>query len=185
VAVNLSPGELDDDTLPGRVGDVVERHRLELGQLVLETTAGALGDGRTARRLRDVGALLSLVSTADAPLALASLHDLPLGSMKITGQPIGGDDGSAENRVRVLRAVGRELDLRVVVEQVESGEQLAAVRRLGGVLAQGFLLARPAPAVELEGRGAARLPGAGLTAGTGARGVARRSCRRADVPSPS
>jgi EAL domain-containing protein (putative c-di-GMP-specific phosphodiesterase class I) len=71
--------------------------------------------------------------------------------MKITGQPIGGDDGSAENRVRVLRAVGRELDLRVVVEQVESGEQLAVVRRLGGVLAQGFLLARPAPAVELEG----------------------------------
>jgi diguanylate cyclase (GGDEF)-like protein len=150
LSVNLTAGELDDDTLPARVAEVVARHGLKPGQLVLETTPAALGDGTAARRLHAAGAALSLVSSADTPVALGSLHGVPVSSMKITGGPVGGDDGAAESRVRVLRAVCLELDLGVVVEQIESPEQLAAVRRLGGLLAQGFLLARPAPAGDLD-----------------------------------
>jgi EAL domain-containing protein (putative c-di-GMP-specific phosphodiesterase class I) len=150
VSVNLTAGELDDDTLPARVAEVVARHGLKPGQLVLETPASAVRDGQVWGRLVAAGAVLSLVSTAESPVELTSLHDLPLGGMKIAGRPVGGDDGTAETQVRLLRAIGRELDLRIVVERVESTEQLAVVRRLGGLLAQGYLLARPAPAGDLN-----------------------------------
>jgi predicted signal transduction protein with EAL and GGDEF domain len=51
---------------------------------------------------------------------------------------------------RTIVGVGRELGIEVVAEGIERAEQLDALRDMGCGLGQGFLIARPMPAREVE-----------------------------------
>jgi hypothetical protein len=51
---------------------------------------------------------------------------------------------------RTIVQVGRELGIEVVAEGIERAEQLDALRDMGCGLGQGFLIARPMPAREVE-----------------------------------
>lgn len=53
--------------------------------------------------------------------------------------------------VRAIVAMGRALGLDVVMEGVETEQQLAFLREIGCHQAQGFLFARPQPAEQLVG----------------------------------
>ena len=145
MAVNVSPSQLHDATLAERVRQALERHRLEPGQLVLETTVDALAT-TGGRPLHDGMAVpLSVGGFTGGPGDFALLQSVPVRTIKLDGRPrdaAGAVEG--ERLLRVLVALGRELDLRVVVERVERTEELNPLRALTGVLAQGNLLSRPA-----------------------------------------
>ena len=61
-----------------------------------------------------------------------------------------GADPAAEALLRAIVALGRSLGKRLVAEGVENDRQLAFVRELGCDKAQGFHIARPRPAAEIE-----------------------------------
>jgi diguanylate cyclase (GGDEF)-like protein len=145
MAVNVSPSQLADLTLGDRVRTALTKHRLEPGQLVLETTVDAIA--AHGGRLSPDGAAvpLSVGGFTGGPGDFALLKSLPVRSIKLDGRPrdaAGAVEG--ERLLRVLVALGRELDLRVVVERVERTEELIPLRSMTGVLAQGNLLSRPA-----------------------------------------
>jgi EAL domain-containing protein (putative c-di-GMP-specific phosphodiesterase class I) len=52
--------------------------------------------------------------------------------------------------VRSIIALGKELDISVIAEGVENKEQLQMLRDFGCTQVQGYLLARPAPAEDVE-----------------------------------
>ncbi len=54
-----------------------------------------------------------------------------------------------EGLVRAILQIGRDFDLEVVAEGVETEAQAAALRSLGCDFAQGFLYARPVPQEDL------------------------------------
>ena len=157
VSVNVAAEQMLDRDFPNRVTAALERHGVCRDQLVLELTADALArDPGTAYAvsalLREAGVLLSLGEFNHDPVALGHLQRLPLDSIKLDGDDNGPASGvnSQERVMRACYSLARELDLRVVIEGVERAEQLTAVRRIGGLLVQGFLLARPAPAEQLD-----------------------------------
>ena len=157
VSVNVAAEQMLDRDFPQRVTDALERHGVSRDQLVLELTADALArDPATAYAvstlLREAGVLLSLGEFTHDPVALGHLQRLPLDSIKLDGDDPGSamGVGGQERVMRACHSLARELDLRVVVEGVERAEQLTVVRRIGGLLVQGFLLARPAPADQLD-----------------------------------
>lgn len=47
-------------------------------------------------------------------------------------------------------SLGETLDVQVIAEGVETGEQARQVHELGCMLAQGFLFGRPQPATEIS-----------------------------------
>ena len=53
--------------------------------------------------------------------------------------------------VRSLLALSRDMELGCVIEGVETPEELAVLRELGGNLMQGYLFARPMPAEAVAG----------------------------------
>ena len=55
------------------------------------------------------------------------------------------DDGVSRAMVKSMVELARTLDIRVVAEQVEDREALAAVRELGVDFVQGFAIGRPRP----------------------------------------
>ena len=147
MAVNVSPGQLADPTLPTRVRGALERHRLEPGQLVLDTTVDALD----ARRHGLDGLPLSVSGFTGGASDFALLSSVPVRSVKVDGRPADGAGAlEGERLLRMLAALGRELDVRVVVERVERPQELERARLLSGVLAQGNLLSQPAPADVLD-----------------------------------
>jgi diguanylate cyclase (GGDEF)-like protein len=158
VGVNVAPQDLVADGLPGRVRSVLLRHGVEADRLVLEITeTGLLTDVDAARRtadaLRRIGVRLALDDFGVGYSSLAHLNTIPLQILKIDRQftaGLGVDPGQARF-LRALLALGRDLGLHVVAEGIERPEQMSALREMGCDMAQGYLLARPAPAPLLRG----------------------------------
>jgi diguanylate cyclase len=156
VSVNLEPEQLADTLLHIQLQDARERHRLRHGQLVLECPAAAVvADGehgvRVSRDLAGRGTPLSLSGFSE-DTGLGQLHRLRLASVKV---PDGAratleQSGERDRLLRALRGLGRELGVSVVVEGLERTEDLESVRRLGGLVAQGYAVARPGPAADLQ-----------------------------------
>ncbi|WP_412030458.1 putative bifunctional diguanylate cyclase/phosphodiesterase [Deinococcus yunweiensis] len=154
MAVNVSPHQLIRADFVDVVRGVLRRHALAPHLLKLEITERlSLGDpGRAAQHLAGVerlGVRLSLDDFGSGQSALASLMALPLHEVKLDRTLLAGvtDDPQSWQVVAALLALARGLNLPVVVEGVETGAQLDALRALGYCSVQGYFTGRPqAPA---------------------------------------
>jgi diguanylate cyclase len=154
--VNVAPSLLGRRDFVQQIGDLVTRHGLRPGQLVLEVTENdLLEDPEIAREvlgeLRLGGVGVSLDDFGVGYSSLARLDALPLDSVKIDRSLLDRVD-TDDRQARLLAAVVRladDIGLPVVAEGVERPAQLEALRRLGCPLAQGYLLGRPGPATSV------------------------------------
>jgi diguanylate cyclase (GGDEF)-like protein len=152
VSVNISPQAMSDPDLPDRVADCLRRHDVGPGQLALEITEDALLHNLpaavvVAHRLRDLGVVLSLDDFGAGYSSLLHLRQIPLHSIKIDRGFAGDIDTNpdTEQFLQALLALGRDLQLRVIVEGVERSTQVEVLRRIGATYAQGYFFGRPLP----------------------------------------
>jgi EAL domain-containing protein (putative c-di-GMP-specific phosphodiesterase class I) len=128
-------------------------HRLEIE--ITESTL--LADTKRTRadlhQLAELGVTISLDDFGTAYSSLSYLHSFPLQKVKID-QSFLRDLDEDERRITLLRGMTRlsaQLGLRVVVEGVETQEQLELLAAEDSVdEVQGYLLARPMPAADLR-----------------------------------
>jgi diguanylate cyclase (GGDEF)-like protein/PAS domain S-box-containing protein len=154
VHVNLSPRQLLDKTLVETVEATLAATGLPSELLALEITESMLIDRGPDRvvvleRLRGLGVKLVLDDFGTGWSSLARLAELPIGGLKIDRSFVDDVDGRGGPIVDAVVRLARAFSLPVVGEGVETPEQLAALRRLGCELAQGFLFSRPVPEDEL------------------------------------
>jgi EAL domain-containing protein (putative c-di-GMP-specific phosphodiesterase class I) len=163
VAVNLSPSVLVDVNLPDHVAVSLAERRLPASVLELEITEESLmADRARARKilsaLRDHGVKISVDDFGTGYSSLAYLRDLPIDELKLDKSfvlPM-SDDPRAVALVTSTIGLAHSLGLRMVAEGVENGHVFRALARVGCDEAQGYYLARPLPADELERWFAAR-----------------------------
>jgi diguanylate cyclase (GGDEF)-like protein len=156
VGVNVSPAQMTDPGFVRTVTDVIARHRLRRGQLVLELTeTAALADVAMARRiveeLRDEGVRVALDDFGVGFSSLSQLHAIELDIVKIDRSFIERLD-TDPRQARLLRSLlrlGGDLGLSVIGEGVERQSQLDMLHDLGCGLVQGYLLARPMAAQDV------------------------------------
>ncbi|MHA6782295.1 EAL domain-containing protein [Pseudonocardia saturnea] len=156
VAVNVSPTELTDDGLPGRVAVLFARHELAPGQLALEITESGLANRQeraldVMTELRSVGVRLALDDFGTGYSTLARLSSTPVDTVKIDRFFVADIDHDVrQKRFLVgLLELTRHLGLRTVAEGVERAGQLHELRRLGCDLVQGHVIGRPAAAAAI------------------------------------
>ncbi len=113
--------------------------------------AAASGLAERLARLRSAGVRVAVDDFGTGYASLAYLTSLPLDILKIDRGLIADIVGGARDRivVKAMIALARELDLKVVVEGVESTGQLTLLADWGCDLYQGFLGAGPLDEVEL------------------------------------
>jgi predicted signal transduction protein with EAL and GGDEF domain len=153
VSVNLSARQLIRPDLTRLVAGMLEATGAHPADLCLEITEGTLLQDMNAavkhlRELRSLGVRISIDDFGTGYSSLAYLRTLPLDELKIDRSfvtPV-ADDPSAAAIVESVVRLGHALGLLVVAEGVETAAQLSTLRDLGCDLAQGFYLARPAPA---------------------------------------
>lgn len=168
--VNLSPVQVNRRLLEVLDGCLLasgtDPHRL--GFEITET-AVLQDDDRDVlgvlEALRTRGCHIALDDFGTGYSSLSRLRATPLDLLKLDGSFV--HTRSSDDRVQaILTAVSGlagELDIEVLAEGIETAGQLEAVTRLGFDLAQGYHLARPAPAEAVPGWLDTRLPLGQLT----------------------
>ena len=153
VAINVSRLDLASGSLPQRVAQALQRHRIQPGQLVVELTESMLMDREDQTRrqldaLRSLGVKLSIDDFGTGYSSMNYLRQYPLDELKIDKSFVDGIPADRTNSaiVQALVVLSRSLGMRVVAEGVESAEQLEELRRLGCHSYQGYLCSRPLPA---------------------------------------
>jgi diguanylate cyclase (GGDEF)-like protein len=153
VAVNLSPRNLLDITLPTQVHELLQRHGLPPEALELEITESTvMVDPVRAVQILDElhrsGIQLSVDDYGTGHASLAYLSHLPVDALKIDRSFVMDMATGTKGDVIVRSTIdlARNLDLLVVAEGVESGDVYRRLSELGCDAAQGYWLARPGPA---------------------------------------
>jgi len=158
VAVNLSSIQFDRSNVPALVRQTLAATNLAPQRLEIEITESTLmQDTRRTRsdlnQLAEMGVKISLDDFGTAYSSLSYLHSFPLHKVKIDQSFLRGLDDD-ERRVTWLRGMTRlsaQLGLRVIVEGVETEEQLELLAGEESIdEVQGYLLCRPMPAADLR-----------------------------------
>ncbi len=157
IAVNISGRQLDE---PGFVQDVraiLGSAGLEPAALTLEITETSLmrDPEQVAVRLhelRDLGVRIAIDDFGTGYSSLAYLRELPVDALKIDRSFVSGPASSGDSAalVNTLVALGRTLQIETLGEGIEDESQLQRLLDANCELGQGFLLARPAPAEQIE-----------------------------------
>ncbi|TNM60699.1 EAL domain-containing protein [Streptomyces sp. NP160] len=159
IAVNVSPTCLTDASFVPMVDAALRESGVEADLLVVEVTETVLMSEpqqalATARRLRALGAQLSIDDYGTGYSSLSYLADLPATELKLDRaftMRVLTDPGIAAIVASTVDLAHR-LGLRLVVEGVEDEAVLAAVVEAGCDETQGYLHGRAEPAAEVARR---------------------------------
>jgi diguanylate cyclase len=163
VAVNVSAETLLDEGWASDVSSALVRHGVPASRLRIEITEDALmGDPDRALRVVEslvaTGVGVSLDDFGTGYSSLALLKHLPVDELKIDRvfvRDLLHDDADAAI-VRSVVDLGRRFGVKTVAEGVEDEATLRRLADDGVTVAQGFHIARPLPAADLEAWLAAR-----------------------------
>ncbi len=156
VSVNVSAGTLLDATFAHDVATLLVATDVAPELLTLELTEGVVvGDPELAatrmHELRRLGVKLSVDDFGTGYSSLTYLKGLPVDEVKIDKGFVDHVTTDPGDRavVRAVVDIAHTLGLSVVAEGVERADQLRTLRELGVDEAQGYLLARPMPSLEI------------------------------------
>lgn len=137
--------------------DTIKSSGLPDGMIAIELTERALISNtdlakRTLQRLRDNNIKILLDDFGTGYSSLSYLHMFPLDCLKIDRSFITMIENSAFESplVKTIVALANALNMEVVAEGIEMGEQQDYLRRLDCSYGQGYLFSRPVPAREME-----------------------------------
>lgn len=157
VAVNISPRQLSHRGILRKLERGIADAGLKPGVIGLEVTESMMMQNPSrARRLLQAFSVLGISTAVDdfgtGYSSLGVLRDFPIDYLKIDRGFVQGlpEDAGSLAIVRAVIAMAHSLELRVIAEGVETAQQATLLAELGCDQAQGFYLARPAPAEEIE-----------------------------------
>ena len=157
VAVNFSPQQFHQRDVLSEVRYALEVSGLPANRLEIEITESSLLRNTqlthdVLSQLHSLGARISLDDFGTGYSSLSYLHNFPLQKVKIDRSFLEGIDN--DRPLTLLRGVARlsaDLGMSVVVEGIETNEQLELISADGAITeAQGYLFSPPVPAEKIE-----------------------------------
>jgi len=163
MAVNMSPGNLEDPDLIEAIADALGVWGLEPDQLVLEITETALmRDARTSAlklaELHALGVRLAIDDFGTGHASLSYLRDLPADELKIDRSFISPVLSSERDR-RIVGSViqlAHAVNMEVVAEGIEDAGVMQVLQGMDCDVGQGFYFGAPIPADQFYAQWVAR-----------------------------
>lgn len=165
VAVNLSARQFQREALTEAVMQALQKSGLPPNFLELEITESILMENveaaiATLKQLSSLGVRFSMDDFGTGYSSLSYLQHLPIDVLKIDQSFVRDIPASANNAaiVSAIIAMAAQLNLEIVAEGVETGEQLEFMRARCCQCVQGYYFSRPVAAVEATALLAKGLP---------------------------
>ena len=156
-AINISASIANDPALPEQLSRICQSHEVPPSAITLELTetcamSDQLSASETMVRLRLKGFRLAIDDVGTGYSSLVRLKQLPFSEMKVDRSFAITLDTSRDNAmiVKALIQMARSLELKSVIEGVETGSTLEFAADCGCDEAQGYFIARPADAPTIE-----------------------------------
>jgi diguanylate cyclase (GGDEF)-like protein len=155
VAVNISVLQLRDPDFASEVFEILEGAGLSPTRLEVEMTENVFADDveqiRTVlNELRSKGVRVSIDDFGTGYSSISYLRNFPLDTLKIDRSFVTALKDGGEGIYSSIATLAYGLGLSVIVEGVETEEELEAVLRLGGDEIQGYYFAKPMMHTELD-----------------------------------
>ncbi|AYD03510.1 bifunctional diguanylate cyclase/phosphodiesterase [Neorhizobium sp. NCHU2750] len=157
VSVNVSPVQFRDGNLVKTVKDALDQSGLQSELLELEITEGVLLEDadraiKVLDELKSLGVKLAMDDFGTGYSSLSYLRNFPFDVIKIDRSFISDLDTreSARPIVQAILGLGKALGLSVTAEGVETKEQLALLAADQCNEVQGFLMAKPLKAQQID-----------------------------------
>ncbi|MEO5351633.1 MAG: EAL domain-containing protein [Magnetococcus sp. XQGC-1] len=151
LAVNLSALQFrEGERLLDLVHDILHETGFPAGNLELEITESMMMSNteqvaQTLEKLRELGVSIAMDDFGTGHSSLALLKQLPIQILKIDRSFVSDLQPDSDNTafIAAILSMARQLGLHVVVEGVETAEQLAILNSQGGDDVQGFYYCPP------------------------------------------
>ncbi len=150
ISVNLSLKQLGQPNFVRRTNRIFRRNGISPDSLELEVTESTLMENpertvRLLRELRQIGLHMAIDDFGTGYSSLSALQQFPIGTLKIDRSFVTDlvSDPDDATIVATIIEMAHNLNMHVVAEGVESGEQLDFLRRMGCDYAQGLLFGSP------------------------------------------
>lgn len=161
LSVNVSPRQFRQADFVQRVHDILDETGADPRYLIFEVTEGILiqdlhGTAERMHELTQLGIRFSIDDFGTGYSSLTYLKRLPLYELKIDKGFVQDAPDDADNAaiVRLILAMARQLNLRVVAEGVETADQARFLAQQQCSTMQGYYLARPVALADwLQGLG--------------------------------
>lgn len=155
MAVNVTPTQLQESSLPTLLAEAAAEFAILPSSIEVEFPENALRNGNTGevlQALKELDLLLALDDFGTGACSIAELRRLPIDKIKIAPMFVRNIMQDADDAaiVQAMIRMAKGFDLRVVAEGVESKAQLAWLLSSKCSEMQGYFVARPAPAKDLE-----------------------------------
>ncbi len=157
IAVNASPGNLEDPDLADMVADSLAVWNFPAEQLILEITETALMHDPVAssamlQRLHDLGIRLAIDDFGTGYSSLTYLRSVPAHELKIDRSFVNPMLTSQSDReiVGAVIRLGHALNMDVVAEGIEDADVMQALKAMGCDIGQGYYLGMPSTAESFQ-----------------------------------
>eukprot|EP00095_Tigriopus_kingsejongensis_P004842 snap_masked-scaffold1_size3401120-processed-gene-0.11 protein:Tk04842 transcript:snap_masked-scaffold1_size3401120-processed-gene-0.11-mRNA-1 annotation:"molecular chaperone" len=155
IAINLSALQFQDPDLVAKVATTIAKHGIQPKQLELEITESAImNDASEAIKLlekfRELGVSLAIDDFGTGYSSLSYLKQFPVHTLKIDQAFVRDIEPDSADAVIVRAIIGlcQHFNMKVVAEGIETEQQRDLLREFGAQIGQGYLFAKPMPAVD-------------------------------------
>ena len=157
VAVNLSPAQFEFGSIESTVAEALQSSGLKPQRLELEITELLLlgnteANMATLKKLKDMGVSIVMDDFGTGYSSLSYLWKFPFDKIKIDRsfmESFAKSGHDVETVVKTIIALGREMNMRVTVEGVETSDHVDFLYGADADQVQGFYFGRPVPASEI------------------------------------
>jgi diguanylate cyclase (GGDEF)-like protein len=157
IAVNLSPAQFADGDLCDVVARALDQSGLDASRLELEITESLLLHDTSStlaqlQQLKEMGIAIVMDDFGIGYSSLSYLWRFPFDKIKIDRSFIANLFKAGRGAQTVLKsivALGRELNMSVTIEGVETAQQVEFLTPFDADFVQGYYFGRPAPACDL------------------------------------
>lgn len=157
VGINLSALDVQDETLPERISNMIATYSLPFQQMELEITESNIMSNPEAaianiRRLHELGLTISLDDFGTGYSSLSYLHMFPVDNIKIDLSFVKTMLDNNHNRtiVQSIIHLGKSLQKVTVAEGVETKEIAMELKDMGCDSLQGYYIGKPMRNEEVE-----------------------------------
>lgn len=148
MSVNLSTLQLSNSHLPQQIERILDQTHLAPSNLRLEITESAFLDHvpialKRLQTLKAMGILLYIDDFGTGYSSLSRLQDWPIDVIKIDNTFVRGQQWTM---IQAIMLLAESLNVNVIVEGIETVEDLKKLQQLGCQQGQGYLFSKPLPA---------------------------------------
>jgi len=157
ISVNVSRVNMYNPNLISMLVGLVKKYDIDPALLNLELTESAYMDnpeimGKTVTALHEAGFIVMMDDFGSGYSSLNTLKDIPINVLKIDMKFLSGQTDEARKECIMAAVVHMAgwLDIPVIMEGVETAQQVAFLRSIGCGYVQGYYYARPMPVDDYE-----------------------------------